>query len=122
MENQKRLVEVRQKKADAETRKAEAIESLLSFVINYIEGNTNEDVVTKSENRRSPYKQRPLEKRHKKVFKIIAKMRGQNKTYEDIADYLEKEGIPTFSRRGHWHAQTIHRLCRDKAYKMFIAT
>jgi hypothetical protein len=122
LENQKRLVEVRQKKADAETRKSEAIESLLSFVIRYIEGNTNKDSLTKSKNSRKPYKKRPPDKRRIEVFKIIAKMREKNEKYADIADHLEKEGIPTFSGRGEWHAQTIHRLCRDKAYKIFIST
>ena len=33
-----------------------------------------------------------------------------NMTLEQVADYLTKNNIPTFSGRGRWHAQTIHRL------------
>ena len=50
---------------------------------------------------------------HQKVRDIILKMRKRLKTYEEIAQFLEKENIPTFSKRGKWHAQTVHRLFQD---------
>lgn len=50
---------------------------------------------------------------HQRVKKIIMKMRKQLKTYEEIAQFLEKEDIPTFTKRGRWHAQTVHRLYQD---------
>jgi hypothetical protein len=40
-------------------------------------------------------------------------MRRRLKTYEEIAEFLEKENIPTFSKRGKWHAQTVHRLFQE---------
>jgi hypothetical protein len=40
-------------------------------------------------------------------------MREKNKTYEEIAQHLENEKIPTFTNRGNWHAQTVHRLFKD---------
>jgi len=49
------------------------------------------------------------------VIDIILTMREEGATYGKIADHLEAENIPTFSRKGKWHAQTIHRVCRECA-------
>ncbi|MCP4020901.1 MAG: hypothetical protein GY729_03585 [Desulfobacteraceae bacterium] len=46
------------------------------------------------------------------ILTIIKNMRTQGSTFSIIASYLKEKGIPTFSGRGEWHAQTIHRLCR----------
>ncbi len=46
------------------------------------------------------------------ILSIIQNMRDQGGTFAIIADYLKEKGIPTFSGRGEWHAQTIHRLCK----------
>ena len=46
------------------------------------------------------------------IHSIINTMRDQGATFAVIADYLKEKGIPTFSGRGEWHAQTIHRLCK----------
>ncbi len=56
-----------------------------------------------------------LLKTSKKYVKdIIEKQRRNDMTYEEIAAYLHEKNIPTFSGRGRWHAQTIHRLLREK--------
>ena len=47
------------------------------------------------------------------VLELIHKMRAEGTTYSDVADHLTGMGIPTFSGRGKWHAQTIHRLCQE---------
>ncbi|MCG8632896.1 MAG: recombinase family protein [Desulfobacterales bacterium] len=46
------------------------------------------------------------------ILSIIHNMRDQGATFAIIAEYLREKGIPTFSGRGEWHAQTIHRLCK----------
>lgn len=46
------------------------------------------------------------------ILTIIRTMRKKGTTFSIIADYLKEKGIPTFSGRGEWHAQTIHRLCK----------
>lgn len=46
------------------------------------------------------------------ILLIIQNMRDQGATFSIIADYLKEKGMPTFSGRGEWHAQTIHRLCK----------
>jgi hypothetical protein len=48
------------------------------------------------------------------VMNIIHTMRDEGATYDQIAKHLVSLGQPTFSGRGEWHAQTIHRLCGRK--------
>jgi len=48
------------------------------------------------------------------VMTIIHTMRDEGATYDQIAKHLVNLGQPTFSGRGEWHAQTIHRLCGRK--------
>ncbi len=49
-----------------------------------------------------------------RIMEIIHTMRAEGATYDEVAQYLIKLGQPTFSGRGEWHAQTIHRLCSKK--------
>lgn len=51
------------------------------------------------------------------VMDIIESMRDQGATYDQVAQHLVDLGQPTFSGRGEWHAQTIHRLCSRKGHK-----
>lgn len=46
------------------------------------------------------------------ILSIIAAMRREGSTYNEIASHLDSLNLPTFSGRGKWHAQTIHRLCQ----------
>lgn len=48
------------------------------------------------------------------IMDIIHTMRSQGATYDQVASRLIELGQPTFSGRGEWHAQTIHRLCSKK--------
>ena len=45
------------------------------------------------------------------IIRIMKKLRKKGGTYKEIALFLNENKIPTFSNKGHWHAQTIHRLC-----------
>jgi hypothetical protein len=46
------------------------------------------------------------------ILELIASMRRDGSTYNEIASHLVDLNLPTFSGRGKWHAQTIHRLCQ----------
>jgi hypothetical protein len=48
------------------------------------------------------------------IMDIIQTMRKEGATYDQVASRLIELGQPTFSGRGEWHAQTIHRLCSKK--------
>ncbi len=49
-----------------------------------------------------------------KIMTIIHTMRAEGSTFDQVASHLVELGQPTFSGRGEWHAQTIHRLCSKK--------
>ena len=90
-----RIAEAREKNAEAVAKLMESLPEILQ-----------QTVPTRNEPRRrkiSPKKQETLD--------LIHKLRNEdNMTLEEVADYLTKNNIPTFSGRGRWHAQTIHRL------------
>ncbi|SLM29055.1 hypothetical protein MTBBW1_1670071 [Desulfamplus magnetovallimortis] len=46
------------------------------------------------------------------VMAIIISLREKGCTFDQVAQHLVDLGQPTFSGRGEWHAQTIHRLCK----------
>ena len=46
------------------------------------------------------------------ILEMIQNLRDQGATFSTIAEHLTEKRIPTFSGRGTWHAQTIHRLCK----------
>ena len=48
------------------------------------------------------------------IMDIIQSMRDEGATFDQVAKRLVDLGQPTFSGRGEWHAQTIHRLCSKK--------
>ncbi len=60
----------------------------------------------------------PEELSREEVLDIIRKMRGDGATYELIARHLDSRGIPTFSRKGKWRGQTIHRLYQKLTEKI----
>ena len=47
------------------------------------------------------------------IIDVIVQMRDNGATFEAIAQHLDNENVPTFSNRGKWHAQTIHRLYKQ---------
>ncbi|MDY0132265.1 MAG: hypothetical protein RBR53_06310 [Desulforegulaceae bacterium] len=47
------------------------------------------------------------------ILNLIQSLRDKNSTYDEVALYLTENDFPTFSGRGKWHAQTIHRLCQE---------
>lgn len=46
------------------------------------------------------------------ILDTMRSLRKQGSTFAQIAEHLTQKGIPTFSGKGDWHAQTIHRLCK----------
>ncbi|MDY6824534.1 MAG: hypothetical protein SWH68_12165 [Thermodesulfobacteriota bacterium] len=93
-ENQERMVVANEKKVAL----LEKIEENMPEYIRYATG-------FKKQSRR-----RNIDERKQKILDMIKKLRDENMTYEEVAEYLDKNNVPTFSGRGRWHAQTIHRL------------
>jgi len=109
-ENQKRMAETAGIIAAAEGKKAKTLEDLLEF----LKSEGLEKLLNSRETAEKRKKTRkPIDENRKNVMQIIAKLRSKGETFDRIAHYLENEKLPTFSKRGQWHAQTIHRLYQD---------
>ncbi len=109
-ENQKKIIQLEELKAKTEEQKAKAISDLTD----YLKSEGLEAIINSKENpKKKKRAKKPIDANRKKVMQIIAKMRNKGETFEKIALHLDKEKLRTFSGRGQWHAQTIHRLYQD---------
>ncbi len=102
IEYQERLAEIEERRTNAEMKSIQAISDFIETIKS--EGLKS---IPNLEKKKPPKKNDEL---HKKVIEIIKKKRNAGQTFEEITLYLEKEKIPTFSKRGSWHAQTVHRI------------
>jgi len=133
---QGQAMEIHERRAIAEERKAEAIEEIASIisslagaefpsidkVVSGIDAVAREfedemdldeeEVMAEGSDQNEP----PAAELSKdEIVDMIHKMRTQGSTYNEVAAHLTELGLPTFSGRGKWHAQTIHRLCQQDA-------
>jgi signal transduction histidine kinase len=107
------------RRADIEERKADALEKVSLQLEAFLAGGSGLEKViqtgTMTEDAPTPFGQSSLQTDRDEITKLVLKMRDQGKTYKEIAKYLEDEKVPTFSRKGEWHAQTIHKICKQVA-------
>ena len=115
-EHQRSIIDTGERRADAEERRARAMESIAES-LRYLAGAGALSL---------PDAERPVEIRpalaspvnrpdRGSVLSIVYSMRDEGATYGQIADHLDSLHIPTFSGKGRWHAQTIHRVCRNRS-------
>jgi hypothetical protein len=109
--NIERIVEIQETLVESEIEKNIAITNLIKSITDFLTGanipttTQGEPIVTTSYAVGTRYTK-------DEVLDIIKTMRKERATFATIASYLKKKKIPTFSGRGEWHAQTIHRLCK----------
>ena len=109
-ESQLRQVRAIELRTRAEEEKVNAIENLTE----YLKSEGLNALLDHNEGRKKKKKvKKPIGPKRKKVMEHIADMRNRGETFDQIALSLEKENIQTFSGKGQWHAQTIHRLYQD---------
>lgn len=129
-ENQKMLAQAEDRRARAEERKADILENIFEYAKQWLGGkpdlsgleairiNAQEskdldispktaDSPESSEGNQPPDVQSPP---REEVLAKIRNLRDNGSTYDQIAKQLEMEAIPTFSRKGNWRGQTVHRL------------
>jgi len=110
IDSQKRLVEMEEIKAKAEEKKSKILEGLMD----YLKSDGIETLMNIKDDKRKKRKvKKPMDANRKKILQIIDKMRSDGETFDKIALFLAKENMQTFSNRGQWHAQTVHRLYQD---------
>jgi hypothetical protein len=106
-----KIVEIQETLLESEIEKNNAATALLENLNDFLTGNNispviqGEPIVTTSYASGTRYTK-------DEVLDIIKTMRKERATFATIASYLTEKKIPTFSGRGEWHAQTIHRLCK----------
>jgi|AntRauTorckE6833_2_1112554.scaffolds.fasta_scaffold69232_1 hypothetical protein len=114
--------------ADAEERQADALENIADMFAAFMEkleeapapshheneSSQEADIIDERNIMMSPEEADAVKKTSRTyILNLIKSLREQNSTYDDIALYLTENSFPTFSGRGKWHAQTIHRLCQE---------
>jgi len=130
-ENRKKLADAQDRRARAEERKAAVLESIFDYAKQYIGAGMNvpgiSTIIAATENPKDmemSSKETVVEPEppvefetsepslpgREEVLAMIGDMREKGSTYDQIATHLEMEGIPTFSRKGQWRGQTVHRL------------
>ena len=51
-------------------------------------------------------------RREKKVIETMLKLREDGLSYRQIADYLDRRGIPTKTGRSHWKAASVMKIVK----------
>ena len=119
-ENQQQTLFAQERKVYVIERKADILEKMAGMMEKIANVLSNSTLPTQSAalnggpqfNIADGVPRKPTASDRKIILEIIEKMRGEGETYNTIAQFLEKEAFPTFSGKGEWHAQTVHRLCQ----------
>lgn len=119
LENQKRLTEIDERRVQSDERKAEALESIAEYFKHLAQSGHG---AAKEERGGPKFSMEPEAwaghqeaRKHAaadrdKVMEIINALRSEGASYENIAQNLDSQGIPTFSGKGRWHGQTVQKL------------
>ncbi|MFA6011446.1 MAG: hypothetical protein WC799_15780 [Desulfobacteraceae bacterium] len=120
-ENQQSLIDLKKSQAASGEEMASAFKAIAALLQNLHspsskpspletkESDESQSSLTVEELEKTEMKSSADEKRD--IIRIMKKLRKKGGTYKEIAYFLNENKIPTFSNKGHWHAQTIHRLC-----------
>ncbi len=109
----RRLADAEERRVAVEERKAQASESIaaaLQQLLGAAAAGQAPAIVAGSIDDTPPEK--PGKQEKDRALRIITDMRDDGATYRQIAARLDSEKISTFSGKGRWHAQTIHRICQ----------
>jgi len=120
-DNQERIIDLVSRWIEVEERRNEIFENLTEKLSSF-QGGVARDISGDAEDgeiHHRKIKKIPKEERDK-TMDLIYKMREKGATYEEVADYLETQHIPTFSNKGRWHAQTIHRLYQQRKKELGV--
>jgi DNA-binding transcriptional MerR regulator len=122
-ETQKKMMELTERNAAAQERQADVLETIAVILQRLIAVPPDTAAITvpvavSPEVESAP--DLPLEEKmvspavvdRDEVIDLIIRLRDEGMTYKEIAQRLEDETIPTFSGKGAWHAQTVHKVCR----------
>jgi len=120
-ETQKKLAIAEERRAAAEERKAEIFAVIAEGIFQALDSigvhtsidNISSTVSKNDTSQENEIIEKPSDVDREKVLTVIHEMRENGDTYGQIAQNLEDQKLPTFSGRGEWHAQTVHRICKE---------
>lgn len=109
----RRLAEAEERRVAVEERKAEASESIAAALKDLLGAAASGQMMgAVAGHIDDAPPEKPGKQEKDSAVKIIRDMRQDGATYRQIAARLDAENISTFSGKGKWHAQTIHRICQ----------
>jgi hypothetical protein len=135
--NQEKLARAEERRAKAEERKAAALESIVEYAGKLVGSGLNLPLVGKVDLKSEISPKVDVEQdfvetevdveieeacekneddefsedfTRDDILNMICGLREEGLTYDQIAKQLEDESVPTFSGKGKWRGQTIHRL------------
>ena len=130
LSNQESGISLAERHTIAEERKADAFEFIARHIgeltgYKFVPGFTNGDLGSEPNDDSEAHYGKPnypqtqdtmgddsVDMTKDEILELILTMRNDGATYNEIANHLDMLSLPTFSGRGKWHAQTIHRLCQ----------
>ncbi|MFH0729691.1 MAG: recombinase family protein [Pseudomonadota bacterium] len=123
-ETQKKMIEMTERNTSAQERQADVLETI-AILLQRLTANTSETAAIADPIGVIPEVEEIAPDAHleekmvspaavdrDEVIDLIIRLREDGMTYKEIAQRLEDENIPTFSGKGAWHAQTVHKVCR----------
>jgi hypothetical protein len=121
-ESQKRIIELTERNTEAQERQADVLETIAVIFQRLVDSAPNAPVIAEpislatqvDADYEAPIAERnvaPALVDRDEVIDLIVGLREGGMTYKEIAQRLEDENIPTFSGKGAWHAQTVHKVC-----------
>ncbi len=120
---QQKLIEATQRQVDAQERQADSLETIAIVLQRLTETSSNTDSLSGplTYAPETPPLQAtndgeqlasPIIVDRDQVVQVVVRLRDDGMTYKEIAQRLENDHIPTFSGKGAWHAQTVHKVCK----------
>jgi hypothetical protein len=122
-ENQDRLIDAEVQRAAAEARTADALEQIAGILAKLIEAQQGDPRSTAalapllSPALLLPHALRPASgpgPDREPVLATIRALRENGLSFSAIAAYLTENEIPTFSGKGRWCGQTVHKLIKQQ--------
>jgi hypothetical protein len=125
VDQQKQLVQIRERRATAEEKQAEALSEISCALRALNIAPTVSAAPAQVLNSETAVSAEPesgdaaavvdspagdVVMKRDEVLTLIRSMREKQATFENIARTLQSMGIPTFSGKGEWRGQTVHRL------------
>ncbi|HPA15136.1 MAG TPA: recombinase family protein [Desulfobacterales bacterium] len=121
-ESQKRVAAAKEEVAEAEKRKADMLESIAGSIkqmMGTVISAPAEEIASGFSYESKTFPPQKINASdsvavdRQKVIDTIRDLRSKEMSYEKIAQQLESLGLPTFSGKGKWRGQTVHRLLND---------